>query len=593
MTPLGATISLLLLTRSLCIRHEADAEAAQADRDELTPKPTFHPDLVGAMLQPLGWLPREDCGMPFVTTIRLSGNLRQQVIDHPGDYFSYSSDSTVLAASEVSQFSVPKAADSKFDAPLVGLPVLPGHKLSSVSGTAPPSNVELLVKKLQEETEPELKFEVGLDLRRCFEGIVDLTGADICGSQALDRLASGALAQEPILDTMGKGGATIIANLPDFVIKSLEEEKGEYDILKEVMPGIGADLQTEIRRAGGCFRTAIAPICAVVEVPDLDAGNSVHWMIMRKVGIEGEKTLKLDFEGDKIDKQDLKGPKFANNLRDGKTFLAAPDVWHRKDAGFVKLFPNGLMMGECGSPEAAYVLEKDAKLLAEKRMTDYSLFFQTYSPTETSSDAKCTCYNDKPKFPLVLNAKSKQYGQMRIAVGIIDWIERKVNTLRELGLPGSTMLPPTEFKEWWMRMWPVYFHLPQRSLDETGRLGNTSPAGQVEMLSKDHEVVALQKIKWSGGFTSGFTSGWSHKVWLEDQKKYCYSSQLQELYSEHISSGSKYKIFTGDEGRIVSMGSCKGGPNALLVAWNRLPGRIFEVLPEQVMQIPRIFVQQS
>jgi len=110
-------------------------------------------------------------------------------------------------------------------------------------------------------------------------------------------------------------------------------------------------------------------------------------------------------------------------------------------------------------------------------------------------------------------------------------------------------------------------------------------SGKVEQLQKDKTVVALQKIKWYGGFR------WrSKKLWLKDQKKDCHFGQVKETYSEHIASGATYKIPSGAKGRIVSLKSCKGGLNALTVAWDiYYVAKVFEVFPEQVMQIPRVF----
>jgi len=533
------------------------------------PKPTFHPGLTGKMLEPLASLDPKECGEPLVSTVKLSASEKDDIINRPEHYFSTGKDQ--------STHFLALLTDMKSHG---GFPLYPGHKLQS------PSSLEEL-RQMLDSGETELTFEVGMDLRNCFEGIKDLDGRDICAQASLQEFAQNVQSLEPKIDTLGKGGATLVTNLPRFVLKTLEEDKMEYAIMKEVMPTIGKALKKQVREYGGCYRTALAPICAVVDVPDPDSGKGVHWMIMRQVEIDSERetTKKLRFQGDEIDILDLKGPKFANNIRDGKTFfLAESHVWHRKDAGFVKLFPQGLELGQCSSPEAAYTLELDSELLASTQMTDYSLFFKTYPPKNETKE--CACYNEDPKFPLVLEATSpsSDYGQMRIAVGIIDWIERKVNRLTAV-VPGSTMLQPTTFRSWWMKMWPSYFHLPRRTLDMQGFMdGKTS--GEVEQLQKDQTVVALQKIKWHGG------AFWtSQKLWLKDQKKYCYFGQIYETYSESIASGAKYKIPSGAKGKIVSVQSCKGEANALTVVWDEVLGsdKVFQVFPEQVMQIPRVF----
>merc|ERR1712130_138935 len=138
-----------------------------------------------------------------------------------------------------------------------------------------------------------------------------------------------------------------------------------------------------------------------------------------------------------------------------------------------------------------------------------------------------------------------------------DWIEQKVNPLTEW-VPGSTMLAPTQFRSWWMKMWPSYFHLPKRTLNKEGFMDTQSQtSGKAEQLEIGKTVVALQKIKWKGGGSS-----WSdkHRHWLPD-KGYCYLSQVEEIYSEKIASGAKYKIPPGAKGTIGSLQSCKGEVN--------------------------------
>merc|ERR1719221_1743710 len=105
-------------------------------------------------------------------------------------------------------------------------------------------------------------------------------------------------------------------------------------------------------------------------------------------------------------------------MRDGKT-LTSSNLWQGKDLGFMEMFPEGLLLDQCGSREAAYKLERDAELLRKSFMTDYSLLGIMYP----ASDDGCHCdAKHPPKFPIILKAES---GKLRMAVGIIDYIERE------------------------------------------------------------------------------------------------------------------------------------------------------------------------
>eukprot|EP00913_Durusdinium_trenchii_P010008 g9393.t1 len=80
-------------------------------------------------------------------------------------------------------------------------------------------------------------------------------------------------------------------------------------------------------------------------------------------------------------------------------------------------------------------------------MTDYSLFLLPY---ERGNTRKCFC-DDKPRWPLILDTDGDPYG-LRMAVGIIDYLERKVSWFENMfGFSMSTMKEPAEYQNWWMR----------------------------------------------------------------------------------------------------------------------------------------------
>lgn len=383
----------------------------------------------------------------------------------------------------------------------------------------------------------------------------------------------------PQLDSVGRSGSTLVTNVRGFIIKNVKNEE-EYKLLREAMPAFGKDLFNPLspRQESKCWRSALAPICAVLAAPD-----KVQWLAMRKVEIPEAKAVKVnlggkraDLRGEEIGWLDLKGPKFAHSLRDGKTFFSPPGVWKHKDSGFVDIFPKGAQLGSCGSRDAALVIASDARLLMQNQMTDYSLFAKFYEPP---SDGSCVCDGAQhPTFPLLLDVPNHK-PPMRLAVAVIDYIEREYSNLKLM----STMKPPDVFRDWWMLMWPSYFQLPKRSLSaETGIVAalDHQPA---ERFQVGDTVVALMKIKWSE------TNIVQKPAW----GKPTYVVQLEESSSSSLSSGSDHKVSAGERGKIVALppkvGPEKLGPG-LVVVWDSLGERqAFRVEPEQVIGIPRRF----
>jgi len=351
---------------------------------------------------------------------------------------------------------------------------------------------------------------------------------------------------------------------------------------------------------------------------------------MRKVGLKQAQKHEQQLGDDKVDWLDLKGPKFANSMRDGKTYFGSAELWHRKDSGFAAMFPEGLELFSCGSRDAAYALQQDTDLLMANSMTDYSLYAKFYDLPEhvaTGDGGSCGCkVSEPPVWPVVLPAISTGVHtptRMRLAIGIIDYVEQRVND-DLIGGQLSTMKDPATYKAWWMRMWPQYFHLKERNLEEDG-LMKAHLGAPAERFEVGQRVVALMKLKWAGGYAVLRTNrvgmeikypnapkldGWIAATQNDPRsnvletdadgrsvrKVQCYFNQIKETSSQKAASGSKYKIYPGMQGTIVRItddfGEDRALARALVVAWDRVaPGhKVFRTTPVQVLGLPRQFM---
>ncbi|CAE7423572.1 unnamed protein product [Symbiodinium pilosum] len=320
--------------------------------------------------------------------------------------------------------------------------------------------------------------DFGTDLRSCWTGLQDLEDRPICDPRSIADLAQDVAGIHAEKDETGKSGSAIVTNMRRFIIKNFKAKRGGNAYCGD--EGAGRDqkarrlrkgcrwclaLHTSLETDSSCdgaqaatelgtlaegstihvlsaseYNPRIAPICAVLDLPDIN--RRVHWQrscsrmtafrfcgfhllcnieemssrsVMRKVELPpafGKRTSAkvhmsshmwhLDTENDEVDFLDLKGPKFCG-IRDGKSYFGDSVVWHRKDAGFTSLFPSGLPLRACGSREAAATLEMDSELLRDLDMTDYSLFLVPY---EIPSNTTCLCQHQSPHWPLLLDADS-------------------------------------------------------------------------------------------------------------------------------------------------------------------------------------------
>jgi hypothetical protein len=335
----------------------------------------------------------------------------------------------------------------------------------------------------------------GLDLRACWNDMVDLSGRGVCSQEVMLELAAAAESMDKStvkLDDAGMSGSTLVTSLPDFIIKNVDDTD---ETLIKAIGGVSQGMQTTHRsKPGGCYQSALAPMCMVLSTP-----SGVRWLVMKKVGIPGGTVHPVDG----VSWLDVKGPKFAG-VRDGRSYMAAKKIWEHKDLGFTKLFPQGMKAGACQGKDAAYILERDSMMLKNLKMTDYSLFFTFYDAVESDS---CSCRPESaPTFPLVLDVQvdGKKF---RMAMGIIDYIEHKVASIIKVA---STMKAPDLYQGWWMKMWPMYFHISEEldPLVTNKKLTEGDvEAGRtyIERFNVGDKVTALEKVKWKGQSLAPFS----------------------------------------------------------------------------------------
>mmetsp|Transcript_48715 Transcript_48715/g.139309 ORF Transcript_48715/g.139309 Transcript_48715/m.139309 type:complete len:527 (+) Transcript_48715:306-1886(+) len=442
----------------------------------------------------------------------------------------------------------------------------------------------------------EFVFDVGMDLRNCWGILHDHSGKSVCTSQDIKALANALQDEPPKFDDLGMSGSTIIDNMPLFVIKNVKNLQ-EYFLMKEAMPAIGEQVQNRIWQEGGCFSTALAPMCGTI------AGEGgVQWLILRKLEHREAKPLEWQLGDDKVEKLDLKGPKFLG-LRDGKTYFGNAEVKNRKDPGFATMFPHPLQLHDCGSRDAAYVLEKDSALLKDNRMTDYSLLVKFYQTPPRMRPSECACRRSKvPVWPVVVFASPSSWvagrsQPMQLVLGVIDYIERGVND-DMIGGHLSTMKEPNLYQEWWMRMWPMYFQLPHRGLQiDNHEFGDgvgimVATGGEpAEIFQRGQKVYALTKLKWAEDAKHKqvrSVSGQTRQLKL-------HNVPLLETSSSQVTKDSAFKVLAGEPGTLAFFERSRSGPGVdtevkLLVKWDSLEqDRVFLVEPGSVIGEPRAF----
>jgi len=549
----------------------------ELDNKEMTVSAMYDLDLMHRYLTLLRKTDQQICGSPLPSVVAVDDGLEKLIAQKPNSFFAVRQikDKKVLYADGPGW----KTVEDRTGGAVLGRLL----KVGKVDVRDVKSLKDLAAHLLARDTPiRQLTLDFGTDLRGCWAGLLDLEGQPVCDAGSIEDLAQDISQVQAEKDETGKSGSSVVTNMRRFIIKNFKDDE-DPDIVREVMPAFHQKILEGSKEKGGCYRTAIAPICAVLDLPDIY--KRVHWSVMRKVEIPaGNRTVMYvpgDKQRDPVDFQDLKGPKFAgklSGLRDGKTYFGDEFVWHRKDAGFTSMFPTGLPLRPCGSREAARTLQLDSEMLRDMEMTDYSLFMIPY---EMPTQPECHCDHDSPRWPLVLDADPGQRA-LRFAVGIIDYLERDVNTWDKwLGFSMSTMKPPVEYQQFWMRMWPMYFHLPRCRVTLEGKVSLANDNTVVEMLQLGQPIIALQKLKWRGASSSRRV-----KYVVSGKARTCYFVQMPETSSADPATGSKYKVYPGERGTVVGFAACRPEhAGKLVVSWERYndTDKVFEVSPEAIM----------
>jgi len=442
-------------------------------------------------------------------------------------------------------------------------PIMHGHELVRVGQNREVATFEKagFLAYLESIAGPvEFAFHAGVDLRNCWGDLVDPEDRGVCSDEIFTPFSEDTKGLKPTYDSTGQSGSTVVTNLDGLVIKNCKDAD-EYEMMLDVMPTFSASLRSRHQMpGGGCYSTALAPICAAIVAPGAENGTVVQWLAMRKVELKGASPLNVALNVKDRSHLDLKGPTFAG-MRDGKALLFGG--WKGKDKGFTTVFPNGLQLSQCGSREAAYTLELDAELLQNLQMSDYSLLGSFYQVSSNAS--RCLCNETMhPRFPLILRGWDRDKGELQMAVGVIDYIERTVKT----GLMSvmSTMLEPVTYKNHWMEMWPSYFRIQPH---------HPSPEYSV-----GQRVKALMKLRWRA-------------LSSEDKRALRKSSSMKKVNfgqlmpdSSLLECGYKYKVVAGSRGKIINISQLAGLPTAPIVRWDKYRNLYFRVEPEQITSLP-------
>lgn len=380
-----------------------------------------------------------------------------------------------------------------------------------------------------------LVFEAGFDFRHCWGSLEDFgkPGQRVCSDANLEKLRHEVDENDFLsklkVDTSGQGGSKILF-AADFAIKSASST--EYNLMSMHFPVWGKEFADRERETGGCVSTAMAPVCAAFIDPRNGNGETVYWLLMRAIKLNGRTPQLVRSSSEAWDSTvdeegqtqggptnwfDVKGPIWqrefdtgtdvirnlaavpglllkSNRLvgGDGKTMMSknlheggfAGSVyskfsgvdrylWRNKDIGFASVFPEGVSLKECGGPEAIRAFVFDARMLAHYRMTDYSAFLQLYK--HEASDGTCWCSpTSKPTFPIVLHIKRGEHGKqpesaVTMAIGVLDYIEQMTNQAHL-----STMKEPFFYSFLWTKMFDQrsYFQYDAPATDSTFRVGD-------------------------------------------------------------------------------------------------------------------------
>lgn len=497
--------------------------------------------------------------------------------------------------------------------PAGAMPVKPGMRLVKVGEEAMNegtwSEILILVGDQQWDHNVTLTFQAGFDLRGCWKDMVDDKNEAVCGDTALQALGTDLRTNGQDLNFLvEKYSDQIIDDFSSFKLRTMTESKASL-LWNSILVLHAGELDDD----NGCYQTALAPICLVLQIPrncpnpaDCEAMPDIFWVVQRKVDLTTQTKRPVRLGSDSIDAVRLIGPKLLNPANSIGQWIGRRQQWRREDAGFVRMFQYGLHWFGCGARQAARTLQKDAMRLKDLDMTSYRLESKFYT-TPNETECRCAAMEGKRMWPLIVDAcpgvsegtfltADTCAEPMRFAFSIDDWLEKDVERLN----PISTKRGAETYRQWWVRMWPQYFHLEPRSYDAANERIERVGIQPAEKLQKDDKIVAIMKIKWNNQWWCGDACATTE--WFpgedEDQPKHNFwRSQITQVSSRFTESGSSQKVIAGTKGKVVAIpfpvfaddANQEPDYTAVGVEWDPpLNGVIYKVYLSQVMRDPRV-----
>lgn len=540
------------------------------------------------------------CGMPLYANATVNRSMWQYIRDNSNQFFL-----TRKIADQQVQNAVLFSNDRSWDGiqtPHGALPVVPGMKLVEVAGT--PSIGWTWFDLLQAvpftdasiETF-EFAFQAGYDLRDCWGDTItrDTPALGVCDPVAMARLSDGLRgAAAELID----GEIYETTNVPGFTVRTMQD--AEVSLLRRVAPLLKADADRRLQEQEGlCYRSALAPICAVIQLPGVCRGTDaacqasgdsadVYWVAQRKVEHPSASKSPVMLNQDAVDSVELQGPQTHRFFRSIGTVFKGQPAWHREDSGFMSMFPRGIDVDSCGSREAALVLLFDSQDLAKQGMTSYPLTSSFYSQ-ESGQACECSGLREgQTLWPMVLSTQlGAEEHKLRLVVGITNWLNQDSRHLFQLG---NTARAPDSYRNNFMRMWPQYFRLEERILDENASVILASSNEPAEKMERSTKVRVLQKIKYDNGVWGLFCRDCKNTLVKDGQNMTLYIKQMPQMNSNSSPGGSNFKLLPGDTGEVVDIMAPTGQAAFLVVRFDKYAGRpapLFKVFANQVVDLNR------
>jgi hypothetical protein len=491
------------------------------------------------------------------------------------------------------------------------IPILPGLRLVNVNGEYRSGwTLDEITTVLAEAVSVELGFYAGIDMTKCWGDLQDHRDQPVCSSALVNGLVHTLSSAEEAAATDVNGGWDILNNENFFKIKKFEES--DTIVMTKVAKQLMADDATRevYRKDGGCFSTALTPICAIIMGSNAGA-NPTYWAFFRKPDLHGATAQPITFKGDPVEGMALKGPRAKRRT----SFFKSAAIWHRRDLGFMRIFPHGVNVSSCGSRSGALVLEQDAAVLTDSNFTDFDLVTQFY---EVPAGEECRCNNPgstvAPRWPVVLDVQDRgnpEAKPVRMALSVDHYYKQEV---RVWWNPTSMRRAPQEYRDWWTSMFPAYFHLEERDInDKTGILAE-GPNDPEEVYKRGDRVRALTQMAWKS--TSWFNGdGWfgrnkeniNRKVVIDHTYTLGVINQIEAGNNAGDVPTGHYVVHPGALGTVKEVyrrfptakgqGQIEDEKPSLAIQWDEIkaedeyhPNPVFRTFGFQVIGAPRMYV---